>query len=223
VAILDSLSPHVRRRLDQLGDALSLQLPETERLPLADLLGEHDTLSRRIRDFDRTSTGAGPLGRPAPSAGDPARHRPHVGLVPISARVLRWRAFSAELGRAAWPKVISGSSPDAARTPCTVRRRDRVQPWDTLTAIRRPLDPSSRDLRFLVDVLHDRAYEFLRPGRRARLRDPGRGRTQAVSPVGALAPVGTLEPLLLHSCSDRALHRDTRNAQEAFPQGKTLG
>ena len=57
----------------------------------------------------------------------------------------------------------------------------------------------------------------------APLRDRGRGHTQAVSPVGALAPVAALEPLLLHSCSDRALHRDTRNAQEAFPQGKTLG
>ena len=92
-----------------------------------------------------------------------------------------------------------------------------------LTAIRHPLDPSSRDLRFLVDVLHDRAYEFLRPGRGARLRDPGRGRTQAVSSAEALVLVAALEPLLLHPYSDRALHRDTRNAQEAFPQGKTLG
>ena len=58
-------------------------------------------------------------------------------------------------------------------------------------------------------------------GRRSVI--PAGGRTQAASPVGALAPVVALEPLLLHSCSDRALHRDTRNAQEAFPQGKTLG
>jgi len=54
-----------------------------------------------------------------------------------------------------------------------------------------------------------------------RSEDRGRGRTQAVSPVAVPAPVVALEPLLLHSCSDRALHRDTRNAQEAFPQGKT--
>ncbi len=47
--ILASLSSHVRRKLDQLGDALSLALWETERC----LLAEHDTLRRRMHDFDR--------------------------------------------------------------------------------------------------------------------------------------------------------------------------
>jgi transposase len=51
--ILASLSGHVRRKLAQLGDALGLQLREPERLLLADLLSEHDTLNRRIHDFDR--------------------------------------------------------------------------------------------------------------------------------------------------------------------------
>ena len=51
--ILASLSGHVRSKLAQLGDALGLQLREPERLLLADLLSEHDTLNRRIHDFDR--------------------------------------------------------------------------------------------------------------------------------------------------------------------------
>ena len=51
--ILASLSGHVRRKLAPLGDALGLELREPERLLLADLLSEHDTLSRRIQDFDR--------------------------------------------------------------------------------------------------------------------------------------------------------------------------
>ena len=52
-SILASLSWHVRRKLDRLGDALSLTLRDTERRLLADLLTEHDTLSRRVADFDR--------------------------------------------------------------------------------------------------------------------------------------------------------------------------
>ena len=51
--ILASLSAHVRRKLDQLGDALRLTLRETEHLLLADLLREHDAVSRRVHDFDR--------------------------------------------------------------------------------------------------------------------------------------------------------------------------
>ncbi len=51
--ILASLSAHVRSKLEQLGDALGLTLRETERRLLADLLTDHDTLSRRVGDFDR--------------------------------------------------------------------------------------------------------------------------------------------------------------------------
>ena len=51
--ILASLSAHVRRKLDPLGDALRLTLRETEHLLLADLLREHDAVSRRVQDFDR--------------------------------------------------------------------------------------------------------------------------------------------------------------------------
>lgn len=51
--ILASLSGHVRGKLDALGDALRLTLRDTERRLLADLLTEHDTLSRRVGDFDR--------------------------------------------------------------------------------------------------------------------------------------------------------------------------
>ena len=51
--ILASLSGHVRHKLDPLGDALNLTLSETERRLLADLLTEHDTIGRRVGDFDR--------------------------------------------------------------------------------------------------------------------------------------------------------------------------
>lgn len=51
--ILASLSGHVRRKLDRIGDALSLTLPETERRLLADLLAEHDSLCQRVGTFDR--------------------------------------------------------------------------------------------------------------------------------------------------------------------------
>ena len=51
--ILDSLSRHVRSRLELLGDALRLTLRETDRLLLADLIHEHDDLDRRVHDFDR--------------------------------------------------------------------------------------------------------------------------------------------------------------------------
>ena len=53
IEILASLSAHVRRKLDLLGDALRLTLGETEHLLLADLLREHDAVSRRVHDFDR--------------------------------------------------------------------------------------------------------------------------------------------------------------------------
>jgi hypothetical protein len=48
-----SLSAHVRSKLDALGDALSLELRESDRILLADLLCEHDTLSHRVHDFAR--------------------------------------------------------------------------------------------------------------------------------------------------------------------------
>ncbi len=51
--ILDSLSRHVRSRLELLGDALRLTLRETDRLLLADLISGHDDLDRRVQDFDR--------------------------------------------------------------------------------------------------------------------------------------------------------------------------
>ena len=51
--ILDSLSRHVRSRLELLGDALGLTLCETDRLLLADLISGHDDLDRRVQDFDR--------------------------------------------------------------------------------------------------------------------------------------------------------------------------
>lgn len=51
--ILASLSWHVRRKLDRLGDALNLTLRETERRLLDDLLTEHDAISQRIANFDR--------------------------------------------------------------------------------------------------------------------------------------------------------------------------
>ena len=61
--ILASLSSHVRLKLARLGDALSLELRDTERLLLADLLAEHDALTRRV------------LGR-----GEPDLHHVPVGL-----------------------------------------------------------------------------------------------------------------------------------------------
>ena len=51
--ILNSLSRHVRSRLELLGDALRLTLCETDRLLLADLITGHDDLDRRVQDFDR--------------------------------------------------------------------------------------------------------------------------------------------------------------------------
>ena len=54
--ILDSLSRHVRSRLELLGDALQLTLCETDRLLLADLITAHDDLNRRVRTSTGTST-----------------------------------------------------------------------------------------------------------------------------------------------------------------------
>ena len=51
--IIASLSGHVRLKVDQLGDALRLELRETDRILLTDLLDEHDTLTRRVSQFDR--------------------------------------------------------------------------------------------------------------------------------------------------------------------------
>ena len=79
--ILASLSSHVRLKLARLGDALSLELRDTERLLLADLLAEHDALTRRVHAFEPAyRRGAHALRGPVPPAGDPPRHRSHVGL-----------------------------------------------------------------------------------------------------------------------------------------------
>ena len=51
--IVASLNGRVRLTVDQLGDALRLELRETDRMLLADLLDEHDTLTRRVSEFDR--------------------------------------------------------------------------------------------------------------------------------------------------------------------------
>ena len=79
--ILASLSWHVRRKLDQLGDALNLTLRETERRLLADLLTEHDAISQRIGNFDRhIDEDLAPYAEQAPPPGDPPRRRPHRRL-----------------------------------------------------------------------------------------------------------------------------------------------
>ena len=51
--ILDSLSGHVRRKLDRLGDALRMSLRDADRIILEDLLVEHDDLDRRLAILDR--------------------------------------------------------------------------------------------------------------------------------------------------------------------------
>ena len=51
--ILDSLSGHVRRKLDRLGDALTMSLRDADRIILEDLLVEHDDLDRRLAVLDR--------------------------------------------------------------------------------------------------------------------------------------------------------------------------
>ena len=60
-AILDSLSRHVRAKLDRLGDALCATLSDADRVVLGDLLRQHDTVERRIADLDRhLATGLAP-------------------------------------------------------------------------------------------------------------------------------------------------------------------
>ena len=51
--ILDSLSGHVRRKLDRLDDALRMSLRDADRIILEDLLVEHDDLDRRLAVLDR--------------------------------------------------------------------------------------------------------------------------------------------------------------------------
>ena len=51
--VLDSLSGHVRRKLDRLGDALRMPLRDADRILLEDLLVEHDDLDRRLAVLDR--------------------------------------------------------------------------------------------------------------------------------------------------------------------------
>ena len=51
--LLDSLSRHVRAKLDRLGDALCATLSDADRVVLGDLLRQHDTVERRIVDLDR--------------------------------------------------------------------------------------------------------------------------------------------------------------------------
>ena len=52
-AILDSLSRHMRAKLDRLGDALNATLSDADRVVLADLLRQHDSVDRRIAALDR--------------------------------------------------------------------------------------------------------------------------------------------------------------------------
>ncbi len=51
--ILDSLSAHVRAKLERLDDALAATLGDADRIILADLLAEHDDLDRRLAVLDR--------------------------------------------------------------------------------------------------------------------------------------------------------------------------
>lgn len=53
MAILDSLSRHMRANLDRLGDALNATLSDADRVVLADLLRRHDGVDRCIAALDR--------------------------------------------------------------------------------------------------------------------------------------------------------------------------
>ena len=51
-ALLASLSHHVARKLESLGEALSLSLGDNARFMLNDLLEEHDALEARIKAYE---------------------------------------------------------------------------------------------------------------------------------------------------------------------------
>ena len=165
---LDELPPvgGDRRRVDaeQLGDA-----PVAARSPPYRHLSASRPASRRAgtRNPDVSRLGGKEDARAVGRSGYPVRHGQECGEL-LGLRPDRRGAGSP-----------AARSPPARQGPALGYRR----PSDAL-------DPSSRDLRSLVDVLHDRAYEFLRPGRRAPLRDRGCGRTQAVSPVGGAGAGG---------------------------------
>ena len=103
--ILASLSGHVRLRVDQLGDALRLELRETDRMLLADLLDEHDTLTRRVSEFDRyidqaLVSYAGSVS----SAGNDPRHRPNTSSADFAEVDHRFRGCgSPDFGRSGAP------------------------------------------------------------------------------------------------------------------------
>ncbi len=52
-AILETLSSHVRDKVDRLGDALTAAMSDADRVVLADLLRQHDAVERRIGALDR--------------------------------------------------------------------------------------------------------------------------------------------------------------------------
>ena len=52
-AILETLSGHVRDKLDRLGDALTAAMRDADRVVLADLLRQHDAVERRLAALDR--------------------------------------------------------------------------------------------------------------------------------------------------------------------------
>ena len=52
--ILSSLTHHVARKLEGLGEALSLSLGDNDRFILNDLLEEHDAIARRIEAYTKT-------------------------------------------------------------------------------------------------------------------------------------------------------------------------
>ena len=52
-AILETLSSHVRDKVDRLGDALTAAMSDADRVVLGDLLRQHDAVERRIAALDR--------------------------------------------------------------------------------------------------------------------------------------------------------------------------
>lgn len=52
-AILETLSSHVRDKVDRLGDALTAAMSDADRVVLGDLLRQHDAVERRIGALDR--------------------------------------------------------------------------------------------------------------------------------------------------------------------------
>ena len=112
-AILETLSSHVRDKVDRLGDALTAAMSDADRVVLGDLLRQHDAVERRIgrwtgrsrRASRRTRTGCACCRRSRAST--PSR-RPRSSPRPDRTR----RACSA--APTAWP-------PGPASAPATTR------------------------------------------------------------------------------------------------------